>query len=121
MLAIVVRFITKKEEFKFFTTEHICFTWFGGTYSTSIINTLNGGFVGRSICCERPPLRSDYHVKECCKEHVGLSVNLAPPAMETFALSVFTHCNKKRVLAFSQALALRSIIFKYGPNPVCRV
>ena len=28
MLAIVVRFTTKKEEFKFFTTEHICFTWF---------------------------------------------------------------------------------------------
>ena len=71
MLAIVVRFTTKKEEFKFFTTEHICFTWFGGTYSTSIINTLNGGFVGRSICCERPPLRSGYHVKECCKEHVA--------------------------------------------------
>ena len=28
MLAIVVRFTTKKEKFKFFTTEHICFTWF---------------------------------------------------------------------------------------------
>lgn len=91
MLAIVVRFTTKKEGFKFFTTEHICFTWFWWN-----LFDIDYQHTERRFCWSvdlrvdvRPPLRSGYHVKGCCKEHVGLSVNLAPPAMETFALSVY--------------------------------
>ena len=57
MIAIVVRFTTKKEEFKFFTTEHLCFTWFWwNLFDIDYQHTETAVLlVGRSACgCPSP-------------------------------------------------------------------